>query len=236
MGDFVWILLAKGAPFGSMLWGEVGCGALGLFSLLAIPVAVFMLRTGATAAELEKELDDDQQELRFRRALLDESLEARRKLYREDVAGFVEHYNADSRKYRRVHNSLQSVIMAGSALTTAISALDTGRQLTWQSGSLTGISFAITLAAAFTGYYKYRERAYFAQQTADAIEEEINAFTLGVGDYSDFKEGEELAALARFARRVEVHRNEQRRRQQQLDQPAEQTPPAQRGALGSGGG
>ena len=28
----------------------------------------------------------------------------------------------------------------------------------------------VTLAAAFTGYYKYRERSYFLLQTADAIE------------------------------------------------------------------
>ncbi|WP_307659341.1 hypothetical protein [Streptomyces sp. V1I1] len=27
----------------------------------------------------------------------------------------------------------------------------------------------------FTGYYKFRERSYFLQQTADAIEEEANA-------------------------------------------------------------
>ncbi|MGW1374500.1 hypothetical protein ACWD6P_09530 [Streptomyces sp. NPDC002446] len=57
-------------------------------------------------------------------------------------------------------------------------ALDTGKELTWQSVTLTGISFAITVAATFTGYYKFRERSYFLQQTADAIEQEA-----GQGDW-----------------------------------------------------
>lgn len=54
----------------------------------------------------------------------------RRQLYREDVAGVIEQYQAGSRKYRRVHNTFQSLIMIGSALTTAIAAMDTGKQLT----------------------------------------------------------------------------------------------------------
>ncbi|OON75661.1 DUF4231 domain-containing protein [Streptomyces tsukubensis] len=146
-------------------------------------------------------------------------------LYREDVTGVVEHFQADSRKYRRVHNILQSLIISGSAATTTIAALDTGQQLTWQSVSLTGISFAITLAAAFTGYYKYRERSFFLQQTADEIEKEVNAVALGIGPYSDYEPDQEQAALQLFTQRVEDLRNEQRRRQQQLDQPTEQAAP-----------
>jgi hypothetical protein len=113
--------------------------------------------------------------------------------------------------------------MTGSAATTTIAALDTGRQLTWQSLTLTLVSFAVTLAAMFTGYYKFRERSYFLQQTADSIEEETNAFRLGVGPYWELADD---VALAEFTARVEALRNEQLRRQQQLDQPAEQAPPA----------
>jgi hypothetical protein len=40
----------------------------------------------------------------------------------------------------------------------------------------------------FTGYYKFRERSYFHQQTADAIEREANAVPLGIGPYSEFGE------------------------------------------------
>ncbi|MFD9223456.1 DUF4231 domain-containing protein [Streptomyces sp. NPDC060064] len=152
-------------------------------------------------------------------------LHARRELYREEAVGAIEQYPSDSRKYRRIHNSLQSLIMIGSAATTTIAALDTGKELTWQSVLLTAISFAITLAAMFTGYYKFRERSYFLQQTADAIEEEANAVTLGIGHYREFGHDREHEVLKLFTQRVEDHRNEQRRRQQQLDQPADQAAP-----------
>ncbi|WP_405959421.1 DUF4231 domain-containing protein (plasmid) [Streptomyces sp. NBC_00868] len=154
------------------------------------------------------------------------ALDHRRGLYREDVAGVIEQHRADSRKYRRVHNTLQNFIMIGSAATTTVAALDTGGKLTWQNVTIVAIGFAVTLSAAFTGYYKYRERSYFLLQTADAIEEEINAFTLGIGPYSEYDQEHESQALKLFTQRVEDHRNEQRRRQQQLDQPADQATPS----------
>lgn len=73
------------------------------------------------------------------------------------------------------------------------------------------LGFTVTLAAAFTGYYK---RSYFLLQTADSFEEEANAFTLGVGPHSDFRPDQEQQALKLSTQRVEEHRNELRRRQQ----------------------
>ncbi|MFD4483155.1 hypothetical protein ACFWPU_44595 [Streptomyces sp. NPDC058471] len=81
-----------------------------------------------------------------------------------------------------------------------------------------------TACRTVTGYYKYRQRSYFPLQTADAIEEETNACTLGLGPYSDFDLDQEQQALKLFTQRVEEHRNEQQRRQQ-LDQPADQIAP-----------
>ncbi|MFE3416022.1 SLATT domain-containing protein [Streptomyces mirabilis] len=115
--------------------------------------------------------------------------------------------------------------MIGSAATTTVAALDTGGKLTWQNVTIVAIGFTVTLSAAFTGYYKYRERSYFLLQTADAIEEEANAVTLGIGPYKNFGPDQEQQALKLFTQRVEDHRNEQRRRQQQLDQPADQATP-----------
>jgi len=76
--------------------------------------------------------------------------------------------------------------------------------------------FSITLASAFTGCYKYRERSYFLRQTAAAIKEELNAVMLDIGDYSQFIKEQEDQALAKFTQRVEVLCYEQRRREQQL--------------------
>lgn len=176
--------------------------------------------------DLEDQLEIKREAARIVSALHQPPLDERRKLYRTDVASVIEQYETDSRKYRRTHNRLQTLIMVGSASTTTIAALDTGQELNWRSITLTGISFAITVAAMFTGYYKFRERSYFLQQTADAIEEEVNAVTLGIGPYSEYGPDREDEALKKFTQRVEEHRNEQRRRQQQLDQPADQATPS----------
>ncbi|GGP93274.1 SLATT domain-containing protein [Streptomyces melanogenes] len=193
-------------------------------------IAVALVDTRLRKPEPLATLEDDLALLRLTERVMNAthppSLMLRRNIYREDVASLVEQYETDSLRYRRTHNRLQTLIMIGSASTTTIAALDTGKELTWQSVSVTGISFAITVAAMFTGYYKFRERSYFLQQTADAIQEEANAVRLGIGAYSEYGPGQEGEALKLFTERVEQHRNEQRRRQQQLDQPADQSAPS----------
>ncbi|MET8824257.1 hypothetical protein [Streptomyces rochei] len=72
------------------------------------------------------------------------------------------------------------------------------------------------MSAAITGCYKYPDRGSFLQQTPDAVEEQRNGYEYGVGDYKD---DDPDAARARLTQNVEGLRNEQRRRQQQLDQP-----------------
>ncbi|MFF4105435.1 DUF4231 domain-containing protein [Streptomyces sp. NPDC001903] len=174
-------------------------------------------------AELQDRLDSNRATLRQGNALRPVSLREQRGLYREELVEVIEGYQAESRKYRRVHNSLQSLIMVGSTTITTVAALD-AKEWDWQTITVIALGFCVTLASTFTGYYKYRERSYFLQQTADAIEEEANAIALGVGEYSLFGEDEQDQALAKFTQRVEALRNEQRRRQQQLDQPAEHVP------------
>ncbi|MFF3518580.1 DUF4231 domain-containing protein [Streptomyces sp. NPDC002573] len=216
--------LTTGDPARFVL-GDLICGSLLLMSLLALVGVHFAGRDLPTLQRLEAQFASAQESLWKQKVRSNPDLDDRRKLYREEVTTAIEQYQADSRKYRRIHNSLQTLIMIGSASTTTIAALDTGKELTWQSVTLTGISFAITVAAMFTGYYKFRERSYFLQQTADAIEEEANAVRLGIGPYSEYGPGREDEALKLFTQRVEQHRNEQRRRQQQLDQPPDQAPP-----------
>ncbi|WP_371788102.1 DUF4231 domain-containing protein [Streptomyces griseoaurantiacus] len=176
-------------------------------------------------AEMRDSLASEREELRRNTLRAHPPLTERRSMYREDTAQVIDRYLRESRRYRRVHNSLQSLIMIGSTAVTTIAALNPA-DWNWQSLSVVGIGFSVTLASAFTGYYKYRERSYFLRQTADAIEEELNAVMLGVGEYRQFTETEEGEALARYTQRVESLRNEQRRREQQLDQPADQTAPS----------
>ncbi|WP_157876765.1 DUF4231 domain-containing protein [Streptomyces graminilatus] len=167
-------------------------------------------------AKVKDELEDLQEEIRL--VTVTPSLLERRNLYREEMPDVIEQYRSESRRYRRVHNSLQALIMVGSTAVTTLAAME-AKDWTWQTILMIGLGFCVTIATAFTGYYKYRERSYFLQQTADAIEEEVNGFMLGVGPYTEQPADQ---AMALFTQRVESLRNEQRRRQQQLDQPADQ--------------
>lgn len=181
-------------------------------------------RYSKSKAELGERLLRDQESLRRLSALVQAPLRERRGLYREDVTEVVVQYQREGRRYRRVHNALQSLVMVGSTAMTTLAALE-ARVWNWQTILVIALGFSVTLASAFTGYYKYRERSYFLRQTADAIEEEVNALSLGVGAYQEFGPDQEDQALALFTQRVEALRNEQRRREQQLDQPADQASP-----------
>ncbi|MEU0723112.1 DUF4231 domain-containing protein [Streptomyces sp. NPDC006140] len=181
-------------------------------------------RYAHSAAELQERLETQRESLRRMSALVQAPLRERRGLYREDVADVIAQYQGESRKYRRVHNGLQSLVMVGSTAMTTLAALDS-KVWNWQTISVVCLGFSVTIATAFSGYYKYRERSYFLRQTADAIEEEANALALGVGEYREFTAEQEDEALAKFTQRIEALRNEQRRREQQLDQPADQAAP-----------
>lgn len=79
-----------------------------------------------------------------------------------------------------------------------------------------GLSFTVGISAGFMGYFKYRERAFYLQQTADDIEEQMNGYRLGLPPYGDINETERIALLTK---NVEAIRVAQQRREQQLDQP-----------------
>ncbi|MFJ3673815.1 SLATT domain-containing protein [Streptomyces sp. NPDC090106] len=171
--------------------------------------------------DVEQELALLLDQFHFLSAQTRSSVTEQRALYRENIREVIDEYATLSRRYRRRHNALHALVTIGSASIAAVAALDPG--LNWQKKVIIGISFVVTCASGFSGYYKFRERSYFLQQSADAVEEELNAALLGVGEYSDFSPQQNEELLARFAQRVEALRNEQRRRQQQLDQPAEQS-------------
>jgi hypothetical protein len=166
--------------------------------------------------ELERNIAKKEVELRVIEAEITPSLQLQRRMYREEVAGFIEEYQKDSSKYRKTHNRLQSAIIIGSLSTTTIAAL--GSSVPAHQWVTVGVSFTVGLSSGFTGYFKFRERSFYLQQTADSIEQESHAMSLGIGDYRGLGEDE---ALSLFIERVERIRNEQRQRQQQLDQPKE---------------
>jgi hypothetical protein len=86
------------------------------------------------------------------------------------------------------------------------------------------ISFLVSLLTGVTMLFRFRDRAFNLQQTADAIEFEISAADLHIFDYKGKSEQDALRELAERAERL---RDEQRKRQQQLEQASEHQIPSQ---------
>lgn len=108
------------------------------------------------------------------------------------------------------------IIIIGSVLATSVtSALGFGLidALKWIAPV---ISIVVAISAGVTAYFKYKERSFNLQQTADAIEQEYVAVDLGIGYYKGKQQQE---ALELFAERVELLKDEQKKREQQLEQP-----------------
>jgi hypothetical protein len=141
---------------------------------------------------------------------------AHQKQYRDEMPDVIADFREGANKYRSVHNRWQSVIIIGSVLTSAITTASVSfGYVRWVA---VVVSFIVGLAAGFTGYFKYRERSFNLQWTSDAIEREYQSVELRVGKYANRPEPE---AYALFASVVEQLRDEQAKRQQQLDQHVE---------------
>lgn len=144
---------------------------------------------------------------------------ATQRRYREEILSFIDEYRRESQRNRRIHNAFQSIIIVGSIITTSVtSAIGQQPSFKWIAA---GLSISVGISAGFTGYFKFRERAMNLRQTADAIEHEYNAAELGIRTYKKLSREDALTALAE---QVEWLREEQRKREQQLEQPPETRP------------
>ncbi|HWZ20523.1 MAG TPA: DUF4231 domain-containing protein [Ktedonobacteraceae bacterium] len=136
--------------------------------------------------------------------------------YLEDTPGIIQNFRRESNNYRVKANFYQILIIVGSVLaTSASSAVGFGLNniLRWIAPA---ISIMVAISAGLMAYFKFREKSFNLQQTADAIEQEYNAVELGIGYYKG-KQPQE--ALQLFAEHVELLKDEQKKRQQQLEQP-----------------
>jgi len=170
----------------------------------------------SSPAELRLKLSLLHEQRRLRAAEL--ALDARysRSAYKETIRSDVAEFRRRSGYYRRINNGFQSIVILGSLATTTVSgiALD-GSPYQWIA---VGTSFSVGAAAGFTGYFKYRERGFYLQQTADSIEQEWMAADLEIFRYRKMPSDEHLAALVEEVERL---KSEQRKREQSLDQPSE---------------
>ncbi|MFC9245107.1 SLATT domain-containing protein [Streptomyces sp. NPDC057136] len=201
---------------------------LGMFNRIGIPVTVvcviasFVLKESLVefsdfarvdVAERRLELSLAKERRRLYAASIELDIVTQRHIYKETIPSTVEDFRRGSAQYRRIHNGFQSVIILGSFAMTALSAMAND----WAS---VGVSFSVGVASGFAGYFKFKERGFYLQQSADAIEQEVDAASLNIGPYKGKSKDE---ALGLFTERVEALKVEQRKREQQLDQPSDRS-------------
>jgi hypothetical protein len=146
-------------------------------------------------------------------------IKVRRIAYRDDTYEDVAKFRVESARWRRVNNLLQGILIVGSLGATIASS--TSGQIPDVRWVTVGITFAVGVASGFMGYFKYKERSFYLQETADSIESEWEAADVGIGHYAkcnDSEEGEK-ERLELFVAEVHRLKSEQKKRQQNLEQP-----------------
>jgi len=167
--------------------------------------------------QLELELARQRDTRKLLLAQADVPIRVRRLAYREDAHTDIDQYRDESRGYRRVSNNLQGTVIIGSLAATAAAGVTAAfPNVRWVT---LGVTFIVGISSGFMGYFKYKERSFYLQQTADAIENEWDAFEVGVGRYKRISDEEE--ALAEFVDEVHRLKAEQKKREQNLEQPPE---------------
>lgn len=199
--------------------------------LIGFPIAFIVLLISANydfsaSFSLKREIETLQTKLRnleeqqrYQRPTLDN--------YRSQLGRVIYQYQREANSYRRFHNTLQILIILFSLLVTGLTS-----GLTGLLGSAIGkpwiapiLSLLVSFLTALTALFRFRDRGFNLQQTADAIEYEINAADLGIFDYKGLSNEDALRELAERAERL---KDEQRKRQQQLEQASETKQPSER--------
>ncbi|MFI8438340.1 DUF4231 domain-containing protein [Streptomyces sp. NPDC079020] len=141
------------------------------------------------------------------------------RIYREASLDLIAQYRKSANNNRRIHNFFQLVIITGSIATSTLTAMNEGANLALRVITAT-LSALVGISAGVTGYFKFRERGYNLQSTADEIEKHYNASQFMLDEYvgadgAGLTEGERLRKYAGFVERL---KEEQRKRELQLEQ------------------
>ena len=139
------------------------------------------------------------------------------RIYKVAAINDLEQYRRSARRSRRSANLLQWTIIVGSVTATSLTSADTGTGASLQSFRwiAAAVSAVVSIAAGVVGFFKFRERSFNQQQTADAIDKHYKAVDLGIGEYHDLTEE---GRLSKFAQQIEELKDEQRKRELQLEQ------------------
>ncbi|MGV9766736.1 DUF4231 domain-containing protein [Micromonospora tulbaghiae] len=213
--SFAVVLIAgfKSFPREAQYW----CLAIAMLSVLVSSVVMHSQKSKLFQVERTLRQWRALRRSRARGARGDEGYQANRERYRSEVWEYVEEARKNAGRNRRIHNLFQAAIILGSILVTSLtSVMASESPLNWVTVVM---SIVVTASAGLSSYFKFRERGFNLQQTANAIEKEYNAAELRIHDYAEDVEDDE--AMRIFAERVEALKEEQRARELQLEQSPE---------------
>ena len=174
-------------------------------------------RDRMSEGKLELQLAQERDARKLIVANADVATKVRRVAYKEDAYADIDQLRLESKGYRRLNNTLQGAVIIGSLAATGASGI--AANLPVMRWVVLGVTFMVGISSGFMGYFKYKERSFYLQQTADAIEQEWEAVEVGVGRYKRIESEEER--LAEFVEEVHRLKSEQKKRQQNLEQPTE---------------
>ncbi|WP_327285460.1 MULTISPECIES: DUF4231 domain-containing protein [unclassified Streptomyces] len=146
--------------------------------------------------------------------------------YYESISTLRDDYRRSAEKYRSRHNLFQLTVIVGSIL-TSVATTASAEQGVW-SWVAVAISALVSISAGIIAYFKFRERSLNLQQTADSVDLELQAYALRIRRYRDLS-GAQASTL--FAEEIERIREEQRKKELQLEQPPEGAQQQQRPQL-----
>jgi len=211
-----------GASFSIFIFGVSFIGLIIYFFLDYEPS---IKRHGFRAIHRIKELislKEDIEELQVTLRIVDELIIARRphqEKYQEELSYAIKQYQSRANRNRKAYYFIQMIIIFCSLLVTGLTSGLTGLVAFLKIPLITpAFRFAVSFLTAMITLFRWRERGHNLQQTADAIEFEISCYKKGIFGYKNLSDKE---AFTRFAEEVERLRNEQRKRQQQLEQASE---------------
>ncbi|MEU7951432.1 DUF4231 domain-containing protein [Micromonospora chalcea] len=223
-----WLIMLSGVALIALLAYSVAVGLwqekpvltryVGLIALLILCISIGYLALKNRRRIVEFDLDvrnlgHDRQSAATR--IPSESVESLR-LYREASKDIMAGFRSRASRNLRTHNTVQAIIIIGSIVaSTTTAAMAGAHPLSWISTVLTAL---VSVTAGLAAYFKFRERGYNLQSTADEIEKHYNATQFRLHEYSDFGDGREAERLRLFAQNVERLREEQRKRELQLEQ------------------
>ncbi|WP_162596894.1 DUF4231 domain-containing protein [Streptomyces sp. NEAU-S7GS2] len=196
-----------------------------IVTALWVGAGVMLMSNRKTRVDHTSELRKKLAEKQNAAAALPLDSEAALRIYRESTLELMDAYRVRATRNRRVNNVLQALIIAGSIVASTLVAMD--NSITPLSLSATILSATVGVGAGLSGYFKFRERGFNLQSTADELEKHYTAVQFHLDEYESVdpsltpEEGEK-ERLRRFARLVEKIKEEQRKRELQLEQSPEQ--------------